>query len=302
MTKHHHWQDARLKKALENAPDAQIQPSRTTRDTIKKAAYSAVEPQRTKQAQSWWKRCFSAESARKVHMPWNAAFATLLVAGCVVLLWTLNNPQPISDHQPPPPASAPYAPTRSATSSTAPSGTAATLSDAPSSALASERSDYSPPPNSATFHTIAGTYPVPAPASVPTPAPALEIPPAPMMPADIAPPALPAPTQISPPRDAPIIAQPTPALAPARRLQIEQSAQNAAEHSAHNEISPVQRSAPTHESLSIPAPSVHIDTSRSRTTQEAALEQSHAPRSTMQRPGTTFCQKKPKTHSRSPLN
>lgn len=93
----HHWQDARLKKALEQAPDAQARPAAATRDAILKAAHDAVAPAPTTPPPApWWKRALNALFGSS-HMPWNAAFATLLVAGFIGLLWAINDPQQFLD-------------------------------------------------------------------------------------------------------------------------------------------------------------------------------------------------------------
>jgi len=93
----HHWQDARLQKALEQAPDAQAKPAAATRDAILKAAHDAVAPAPTTPPPApWWKRVLNALFGSS-HMPWNAAFATLLVAGFIGLLWAINDPQQFLD-------------------------------------------------------------------------------------------------------------------------------------------------------------------------------------------------------------
>lgn len=93
----HHWQDARLKKALEQAPDAQAKPAAATRDAILKAAHDAVAPAPTTPPPApWWKRALNALFGSS-HMPWNAAFATLLVASFIGLLWAINDPQQFLD-------------------------------------------------------------------------------------------------------------------------------------------------------------------------------------------------------------
>lgn len=73
--------DARLRRALEAAPDAQAQPSRATRDAVRAAAVQAVRKPRPL---PWWKRLFAGGGDR---MPWNAALATVAVATLVTVLW-----------------------------------------------------------------------------------------------------------------------------------------------------------------------------------------------------------------------
>lgn len=99
-TPQHHWQDARLKKALENAPDAHIRPSAATRKAIIDTAYQAnptqaakvVRPTPKKPA-NWLLRLnqFLFDSPR---ISWSA-LGSLLVVGCVALLWSLNDPKEI---------------------------------------------------------------------------------------------------------------------------------------------------------------------------------------------------------------
>lgn len=73
--------DARLRRALEAAPDAQAQPPQATREAVRAAAAQALRKPR---AQPWWKRLFAGGGER---MPWNAAFATLVLATLVTVLW-----------------------------------------------------------------------------------------------------------------------------------------------------------------------------------------------------------------------
>lgn len=84
------WRDARLKKALENAPDAQARPGIATREAILRAAHNALPPVKDTPS-PWWKRWLQGSYAQH-RMPWNAAFVTILAAGCIGLLWTLNDP------------------------------------------------------------------------------------------------------------------------------------------------------------------------------------------------------------------
>ncbi|MBI2772807.1 MAG: hypothetical protein HYX47_24540 [Burkholderiales bacterium] len=72
--------DARLKRALESAPDAHMLPAAATRHAIRLAARRAVSSEAT-----WWRRLAPAAPGQR--MPWNAAFATLLLASLVTLLW-----------------------------------------------------------------------------------------------------------------------------------------------------------------------------------------------------------------------
>jgi hypothetical protein len=68
--------DARLKRALDEAPDASLQPLPRTRDAIRAAAHGAVLP--------GWKRWWAGAGGPR---PWHAAFATVLLAGLITLMW-----------------------------------------------------------------------------------------------------------------------------------------------------------------------------------------------------------------------
>ena len=85
--------DARLAKALQHMPDSHMRVSSQARLVVLRAAQEAVgknaEPVRTsanQQAQTkrWWHALLGAPQNR---MPWNAAFATVLIASFVTLLW-----------------------------------------------------------------------------------------------------------------------------------------------------------------------------------------------------------------------
>ena len=69
--------DARLRKAMEQAPDAQLQPHARTREAILAAARGAVQPAWKR----WWPR--NARSG----LPWAAAFATVAMATLLTLMW-----------------------------------------------------------------------------------------------------------------------------------------------------------------------------------------------------------------------
>lgn len=74
--------DARLHKALESAPDGDLRPAERVRREILAKAHQAVAPA---SAAPWWKAVW--ESAGRRNSPWNAAFATLVIAGFVTVLW-----------------------------------------------------------------------------------------------------------------------------------------------------------------------------------------------------------------------
>lgn len=104
--------DPRLRKALDHAPDSHLAPAPWARDAIKNAAREAVvAPGRPAAAalapQPWWRRFLPEPGGSR--MPWNAAFATVLVAGFVTLLWQ-GQPVPDARLDEPAPASAPAQP------------------------------------------------------------------------------------------------------------------------------------------------------------------------------------------------
>ncbi len=77
--------DARLQRALDHAPDAALQPSAAVRDAIHRAAHQAVRPPVVAPTAAWWTRLW--KPSVQPGMPWNAAFASLLLASMVTLLW-----------------------------------------------------------------------------------------------------------------------------------------------------------------------------------------------------------------------
>jgi hypothetical protein len=80
--------DARLKKALSHAPDAQDMPARNIRDAIKNKANDAISTgyrTRFDTNPPWWKRFWA--STGRASSPWNAAFATVLLGSIITLIW-----------------------------------------------------------------------------------------------------------------------------------------------------------------------------------------------------------------------
>lgn len=74
--------DARLRRALESAPDADLVPGRRTRQAVLAAARQALAPEpRT----VWWRRLWQGLGERG--RPWNAAFATVAIATLITVLW-----------------------------------------------------------------------------------------------------------------------------------------------------------------------------------------------------------------------
>ena len=82
--------DPALRRALDNAPDRALEPRHDVRRAIHLAAYRAVEPEAETIDldesiwRMWWRRLRGGGGRRR---PWSAAFATLLIAGFVTLLW-----------------------------------------------------------------------------------------------------------------------------------------------------------------------------------------------------------------------
>lgn len=120
--------DPALRRALAHAPDSDATPDPRTRDAILKMAHNlaaTVPPASNAAANSasaapWWRRVFGGGGEPRSRMPWNAAFATVLLATFVTVLW---HREPVPDAQldgearvagaaapvasPPPPAPAP---------------------------------------------------------------------------------------------------------------------------------------------------------------------------------------------------
>ena len=69
--------DARLRKALHEAPDAALQPPQRTRDAVRAAAHAAVQPAWRR----WWR------SAGDHRLPWGTALATVALATLVTVMW-----------------------------------------------------------------------------------------------------------------------------------------------------------------------------------------------------------------------
>ncbi len=78
--------DARLQKALEYAPDAGLTSGKSVGDAIKFEALKALQTVPARRPQGRWAR-FKAWWLPPGHVPWNAAFASLLLASLVTLVW-----------------------------------------------------------------------------------------------------------------------------------------------------------------------------------------------------------------------
>jgi len=91
--------DPVLRRALDHAPDRDAAPDPRTRDAIRKMAHNlAAVPAPASAANHadaapWWRRLFGGDGTH-ARMPWNAAFATVLVATFVAVLW---HREPIPD-------------------------------------------------------------------------------------------------------------------------------------------------------------------------------------------------------------
>ncbi|MBX3654727.1 MAG: hypothetical protein KF686_11135 [Ramlibacter sp.] len=85
--------DARLVRALEFAPDRAEVPASRTHSAIKKIAIEALTrpPQDTVRRPPWWQR-FWPPALGGGPRPWNAALATVLLAGLVTVLWQGQEP------------------------------------------------------------------------------------------------------------------------------------------------------------------------------------------------------------------
>lgn len=79
------WRDARLKKALESAPDEAARPADAVREAIlNQARATAAHPKPRKPARRWF----------DLAAPWNSALASLFLIGFVTVLWTTQKPPP----------------------------------------------------------------------------------------------------------------------------------------------------------------------------------------------------------------
>lgn len=101
--------DARLKRALDHAPDAVLRPSDATRAAIKSIAAEAntgvvrAPTQLVRQVPLWHRvaRWWRAGESGARPMPWNAALATVLLASLVTLIWFEQPvPQAVPDDAP----------------------------------------------------------------------------------------------------------------------------------------------------------------------------------------------------------
>lgn len=178
--------DPVLRRALDHAPDRDAAPDPRTRDAIRKMAHNlAPAPTPASAANNadaapWWRRLFGGGGTR-ARMPWNAAFATVLVATFVAVLWHREPipdarldgearvggavaPAPAAAPTPPSAEPAPQAPSPAIVAQQAPAAPVAEAPAAPARDSAKEAQDRST--------TDAVRRPVPAPArKQATPAP-----------------------------------------------------------------------------------------------------------------------------------
>lgn len=170
--------DARLKKALEYAPDAGSVPVKSVGDAIKLEALRAVLSRPTHPRVGLWAR-LRAWWLPPGHVPWNAAFASVLVASMVTLLWRGEDtpgaePQTIRER--------PVAATPSTRPETPPEKTLQPLQPAPKAEAPRVRSVApavtAPPPVAEAAPAAPARHeapPLPSPAPVPAPAEAVAV-------------------------------------------------------------------------------------------------------------------------------
>lgn len=139
--------DPVLRRMLDAAPDRDAVPRSATREAILRTAHNAVAPSPLAPhkprdvARPWWKRLWGGTPGSR--MPWNAAFATVLVALFVTVLW---HREPVPDARldaeapaaspaaaVPTPAPAPAAPAPPAPSAIAPPAADSAPAAAPAS-------------------------------------------------------------------------------------------------------------------------------------------------------------------------
>ncbi|MET3382845.1 hypothetical protein [Variovorax paradoxus] len=158
--------DPALRRALDHAPDSDARPDPRTRDAILKMAHNLAEAPVTASpaansasAAPWWRRLFGGGGEPRARMPWNAAFATVLVAGFVAVLW---HREPVPDArldgearvggataQAPVPVAPPAtAPAQAATEAAPPAEAPAAVAQAPAAPAAEQRAKAPAPRDS----------------------------------------------------------------------------------------------------------------------------------------------------------
>ena len=146
--------DARLKQALDHAPDAHMTVDERTRAAILAMAGKEVAaPAATAVAVPRWKRWFGGSGSDR--MPWNAALATVLLATLVTVIWrneevpgARTGDQPIAD-----------APVKAPAASSPVVGPASDAAAAAAATVTAEQSALAKPGSSG---PVAAAVPVPA--------------------------------------------------------------------------------------------------------------------------------------------
>ncbi|NVO07310.1 MAG: hypothetical protein HXX19_15950 [Rhodoferax sp.] len=155
--------DARFKKALETAPDADARPAPAVSQAIMAAARRALPaPPAPAKSQAWWQRLWQRTGSPRA--PWGAAFASLLLAVLVTVMWVH---EPIPDARPIAPSAPPLASPAKPQAPEAPA-TAPTPAPAPGPAPAPLRKAAPAPAPAAVTQSAA--EPPAAPATPPAPA------------------------------------------------------------------------------------------------------------------------------------
>ncbi|MCU4118433.1 hypothetical protein [Variovorax sp. N23] len=84
-------QDPLLQQVLDHAPDQAATPDAALRQSIRVLAHEAVAPSLPAgpvgAARPWWQRLLGIGGGAGSRMPWNAAFATVLVGVLVTVMW-----------------------------------------------------------------------------------------------------------------------------------------------------------------------------------------------------------------------
>ena len=90
----HHWQDARLKKALEHAPDRTVEPSAQTREHILLASSKALEEHashvKSKSDATWWHALWQNFTSPQ-RAPFSAAWGVAIVAVGAAIFWSFDS-------------------------------------------------------------------------------------------------------------------------------------------------------------------------------------------------------------------
>lgn len=121
--------DPVLRRALAHAPDIGAVPDFRVGKAIRRLAHAAVAPEGANDpllpmrppAPPWWRRLWSGRGGPHARMPWNAAFATVLVGVLITVLWQREPvPGPQLDSPAPAPSVAPVPAPRAPAEASAP--------------------------------------------------------------------------------------------------------------------------------------------------------------------------------------